>query len=171
MTRKAFTLIEMVIVILIAAILAAIAIAQAPNLPQLRLNLAANKLKSDIRFAQSYALATQQRTRIDFTTLANSYSIYRESSPGNWVILTNPLQKNNFTVALNQSDFSGVTISGVNFVAANYHLVFDASGIPYGYNPAGGATTALSSAGTVTLSGNGTRTISVEPQTGKVSIP
>lgn len=170
MSRQGFSLVEFIVVITLMAILAVAATVQAPNLAGLRLPQAAVKLKSDIRYAQSYAIAYQQRTRIAFTTSTNSYVIYREPTAGSWVTLLNPLTRNNFTVQFGSGDFSGVAISQVNFGGANFHLVFDSAGTPFGYNPTNGAVAALASAGSVQLSGTSTtQTVSVTPQTGRAS--
>lgn len=168
--KKGFSLVELIIVMLIAAIMAVVAITQAPSIKGVRLIQAADKVKSDIRYAQSFAISSQQRTRLAFDTAASSYTVYREQSAGNWVILADPLTRGNFTVDLNQNQFKGVTISSVNFVSANYHLVFSGAGLPFGYNPSGGLVTALSVSGTVVLSGDTIKTIAVTPVTGKVSL-
>lgn len=167
--KRAFSLVELVVVMLIVGIIAVVAIVNSISVFGVRLTQAADKVKSDIKFVQSYALATQQRTRIAFDTAANSYTVYREPTTDNWVVMLDPLTKANFVVSLNQNPFKGVTISSATFVNANYHLVFDRAGIPWGYNPSGGAVTQLASAGTVVLSGNGTKTITVEPVTGKTA--
>lgn len=170
MKQRAFTLVELIIILLITGILAAVAIINAPDLPKMRTEQAAHKVKSDIRYVQNYALASRQRTRVDFSAAADNYTVYREPSAGNWEILANPLTGNDFIVSFASGEYAGVSISTVNFVSAGYNLVFDAAGIPYGYDPSGGAATALSSTGTVVLTGNTTKAVSVAPRTGNVSI-
>jgi hypothetical protein len=130
---------------------------------------ASNKLKSDIRFAQNYALSTQKRTRVSFDRALNLYNLYWEQSLGNWVNITNPTTKQDFTVNLNQGDYLGVTISSVDFGGTDNSLVFNAGEVPYGYT-SGGASSVLVSNGTVVLSGGQTKTVTVLPQTGKVSV-
>lgn len=170
MKAKGFTLIELVMILVIAAILAAVSMSNLTNLSSVRLGQAGRKIKSDIRFAQSYSLTSQQRTRVAFDTGANNYTLYREQSSGNWVVITNTLTRGNFTVALGSGDFSGVSISAVNFVSSGYNLLFDAEGAPYGYNPSGGSSTKMTSSGSVTVSGGAsTQVISVSAQTGAVS--
>lgn len=170
---RGFTLIELVIVILIAVILAITATVQSPNLPSLRTEWAAYKIKSDIRYAQSYAVASQKRTRVSFDVNAESYSIYVEDSPGNWVLMTDPLTKKSFTVDFKQSEFRGINIVSTYFNGANYGLLFDASGTPYSYDSSGG-TTMLSTTGNVTLLGYRSSisftTVYVTPNTGMVFI-
>jgi hypothetical protein len=138
------------------------------DLTAIRTAQAAYQLNSDIRFAQSYAIASRKRTRINFNTGTNSYSIFTEASPGNWANITNPLTKQNFMVNFGQGDFVGVSITQVNFAGLDNDLVFDATGTPYGYS--GGSASELSSNGTVSLSGGQDKIITVTPQTGMVSI-
>lgn len=169
--RKGFTLIELVMVLVIIAILAAVSMPNLTNLSIVRLGQAGRKIKSDIRFAQSYSLTSRQRTRVAFDTGANNYTLYREQSPGSWVVITNTLTRQDFTAALGSGDFSGTSISAVNFVSSGYNLLFDAEGAPYGYNPSGGAATKMTNSGSVTVSGGAsTQVISVNAQTGTVSV-
>ena len=166
--KKGFTLIELVMVILILGIISAVILLRTPSLPTFRSDQAAYKIKSDIRYAQSYALTAQKRTRISFDVGAETYTVYYESSPGNWTIMTDPLKKSNFVVDFTEQEFKGIDIISTDFAGTNFGLVFDAAGIPYGYNPSDGSTAALSSEGSVSISGS--ISIKVEPNTGKVTI-
>lgn len=165
--RRGFTIIELIMLILIMAVLAAV-IMQRSNLSNIRATEAAYKIKSDIRCAQSFALATQKRTRISFDVNADTYSVYYESSPGNWAFMTDPFRQKDLVVDLTSGEYRGTDVTQVNFGGSNLDLVFDAAGKPYSYNPAGGAVAELSTQGTVTL-GNG-QSVNVEPKTGKASI-
>lgn len=166
--KKSFTLIELVILILVLAIIAIFVSTQSTDLGPVRVMAASNKLKSDIRFAQNYALSSQKRARVSFDRALNRYNIYWEQSVGNWINIIDPTTKQNFTVNLNQGDYLGVTITSVDFGGADNSLVFNAGGVPYGYT-SGGVSTVLTTNGTVVLSGTQTRTVTVIPQTGKVS--
>jgi prepilin-type N-terminal cleavage/methylation domain-containing protein len=168
MRGRGFSIIELVIAIVVLAVVSAIVMLQPPDLAGMRLSQAAHKLKSDIRFAQTYALACQKRTQVSFNRAGNNYSVLWEQSPGSWANTLNPLTKQNFIVNLGQGDYAGVRITQVDFGGADNNLVFDAGGIPYGY-PSGGSATALSNNGTVTLSAGQTKVITVVPQTGKAS--
>jgi len=163
---KGFTIIEVVIIILILAIIAVVVFNSQGDIGSLRSRQAAYKIKSDIRFAQNYAVSTQNNTRISFDPSAESYSIYTESSPGSWTLVTDPLKKVPFSVVFNQDGFSGVDLIQTNFNSTNYGLMFDAAGIPYGYS--GGSYSALSSQGSVSLSDS--VMVYVEPQTGEVAL-
>ena len=166
--RQGFTLIELIMVLLVISIVAAVILSPKQNILGIRTRQAALKISSDIRYAQSYALSSQQRTRLAFDAGADKYDVYIETSSGSWSYATDPLSKDNFSVDFTARDFSGVDIVQVLFNSIDYHLVFDASGTPYSYNPAGSTSNLLINTGVVTL--GGAVSVKVEPQTGKVSI-
>lgn len=168
--KKGFTLIELVMVLLVVAIIAVIASTRITSLTTIRARTAAYKIKSDIRYAQSYALATQQRTKVDFNASQESYGVYYEQTPNadDWAIMTDPLTRKNFTVDLTQTEFSGANITGTNFDGTNYDLAFDKASTPWSYNPSDDSETQLSSEGSVSLSGG--ISVTVQPNTGKVEI-
>ena len=161
------TLVELVVVLVLLAIIAIVAVVRGPSIPVAQTNQAAAKIKSDIRYAQSYALSSQARARISFDADAESYNVYYESG-GSWTLLTDPQTRGDFTVDLTVSEFSGVDIVQTDFNGTDYGLVFDAAGAPYGYDPSDGSTAALSSQGSVTLGGS--VTVTVQPNTGRAKV-
>lgn len=167
MIKNGFTLIELVIIIVILGILAGVAIPKI-DLTNLRINLAAEKVQSDIRYTQRLAMDIQKRTDIVFSTTNDNYTVYIEDSPGTWVAATDPRTRDNFTVQLNQDEFAVVDITAVFFNAANRALLFDKFGTPYDYNITTGVATLLLDPAWVRL--NGTRDIRVTQNTGKVSL-
>ena len=164
---KGFTLIELVMVMVIMAIIGVLVMSPKSFLTQTRETDAASKIKSDIRYAQGFALSTQKRTRVAFNTTTESYSVYSENSPGSttWTLINNPLTRANFTVNLT-TDFPGLNISVVNFNGAGNGLVFDSAGRPYSCNSTGSGVILLGTSGTITF-GGGT-VLTVIPNTGKV---
>jgi len=167
---QAFTLIELVMVMIILGIIGVAVLAPKQNLSGIRQTQAALKIRSDLRYAQGYALSTQKRTLVSFDLTNQAYSVYAETSPGSgsWSAspIPDPLSKEGFTVKLNTADFAGVSIAQTNFNSAGNSLVFDNAGKPYGSSSSGGSISALTGQGSVTLSGGGT--VTVEPNTGKV---
>jgi Tfp pilus assembly protein FimT len=161
-----FTFIELVMIMLIVAIIGTLVMRPISYLSQIREIDAAKKVKSDVRYAQSYALSTQKRTRASFDTVGDIYNIYYESSPGVWTLMTNPLTNGNFTVNIASAEYSGVNLTQTNFNGVGNGLVFDDAGIPYSCNSVGGAIAILASQGSITFSGG--TIVTVEPNTGKV---
>jgi len=153
MSNKGTTLVELVMVIVILAALAVVAIPRMVNMPGLRVNMAARKIQSDIRYTQSLAISTQMRAGINFRAAADSYSVYIEDTAGNWSRVVEPLTKEDFVVNLNSGDFKDVQIELVYFNGYNKALVFDKWGNPYGYELSAGAATPLNNPAGVRLSG------------------
>ncbi|MFH1868441.1 MAG: GspH/FimT family pseudopilin, partial [Candidatus Omnitrophota bacterium] len=147
---KAFTLIEVIMVVVVMSVLIAV-LASVRNSPlQNRVAAASQKIKSDIRYAQSYAVASQDRTRVSFDSSADSYSVYVEQAGGSWSLMSEPLTNETFTVGFtSRSEYFNVDIVSTDFDGSGYGVVFDAGGVPYSYNPSSGAIAILSSEGSV----------------------
>ena len=161
--KTGFTLMETIMVMVIAVILAAVVAVRWSPFDTIKLNSATRKVAADIRYAQKVAISTQTRAAILFN--ANGYDIYQNyasvipaPSPGD------PCSDSggNFQVAFNAgrcSNYSGVTIT---LPAAN-PIAFNTLGTPV---DSGG--TAIANQ-TVTVTYNGTQQITVEAGTGRVS--
>ncbi|MBU1853798.1 MAG: prepilin-type N-terminal cleavage/methylation domain-containing protein [Candidatus Omnitrophica bacterium] len=167
MNKRGFTLIELIFIIAVVGILAAIAIPKI-DLTNLRINLAAEKMQADIRYTQRLAMDIQKRTRVSFSTASDNYTVYIENSPGSWITATDPRTRGNFTIQLNQDEFVGVDITWVFFNVANRDLLFDMFGTPYDYNTATGIATPLADPARVRV--NRRRDIRVTQNTGRVFI-
>lgn len=163
--QRGFTLIELVMIITLLAILAAVAIPQFSGYGAIKQGNAVLKIASDIRYAQNRATTTQQRSRVSFT--ANDYTI---NYCANYTSSTctcaawSPVK----TIDLS-SDFSGVTIGTM----VGNCIEFDSLGRPY-YNagcanPATLCTTSAGATVAVIYSGEANKTVTVQTQTGMVS--
>lgn len=154
-----FSLLELVVVISVIAILAASLI---PRISSDALTIAAQaeQVASDIRYTQSLAMTQGQRYRVNFPS-TTTYTITDTSG----VATFSPGAGNTSAVTLQQS--AVITLPPTNL--ANSLVAFDGRGIPY---TDAGATTVLASAATITLTqGSSTRTITIQPQTGRVDVP
>ncbi len=171
MNNKGFTIAELVVVIIIAAILAAVAVPQFGRYwAGIKTGNAAMKIASDVRYAQNRATTTQRRARVTFSSsttyniqscpIAAPYSTSTCKCPdpadNQWVSAAG------FPVNLNNTEFSGVTITAP---AAGSWLEFDSLGKPY-INPCSTTSTGINI--TLLYSGS-TETIIVTQQTGMVS--
>ena len=176
MDDRGFTIIELVLVIIVAAIIAAVAVPQFSRYwAGIKLGNATMKIASDIRYAQNRATTTQQRSQVNFAAGGISYTInscaiadYTSSTcncgGAGWSLVK--------TIDLSD-DFKDVTISGV----VNNCVEFDSLGRPYYNTTCNTATSCNTSAGTgpprpditVQYSGAPNETITVQTQTGMVS--
>jgi type II secretion system protein H len=158
---EGFTLVELLIVIVILGVAAAIAVPLASAAANLQLRSAVNMLAADLEYAKSQAIGTGQRHGVVFDIAAQTYRIVNASGD----TIAHPVKKG-FPYIVN---FSGdarlgqVTIAQVDFDGTST-VSFDYLGSPYN------SASALDS-GSVTLRAGGVdRTVSVEAVTGFISI-
>lgn len=172
--ERGFTLVEVVLIIVLLMILAAGALPRAGNMAGTKAAATARKLQSDIAYAQQLAMVQNQRYRVYFNTPpqtpASGYSVVNNADgDGVWgeagEFAVDPANSvANLSVTLNAGDYAGITISAVGFSGS--YVEFSTLGVPY---DGGGA---LAAAKSVSVAGGGvTRTVTVQPQTGKVSSP
>lgn len=161
---RGFTLIELVVIIVIVVLLAAAAVPRLANMTGMKASASARRLQSDVVYAQNLAMSQSQRFRIVFLS-ATSYEVRDQSG----VLAMNPDGGAGFVVTTE----TGITLSwNLNgSTAINRGVEFDGLGRPYLYAGVTPSTTALAS-GTVTVTGGDTaQTVTVQPQTGRVSTP
>lgn len=150
-----FTLIELIAVLIIVSILAAIII---PRLTMQSLNLSAiaAQLATAIRYTQSLSMSQGQRYRINFAS--GSYQI----TDINGVAIVYPVTGSAAAIQV-----SPATLSGYNPPLTNNYVAFDSQGVPYVDNisPA----TALVANAVITLTeGGATSNLTITPETGRV---
>jgi prepilin-type N-terminal cleavage/methylation domain-containing protein len=174
--QKSFTIVELVMVIVLIGIIASVTLVSMPDMESIRIAQAANKIKSDIRFAQRLAMQLQRRTAILFVAASDSYSIAIENTYGaaNWdftnVKAKDPLTQQDFDVQLNSGDFQGVDITTVLFNSANYALMFDRNGDPYSLQPGAPFTAAALSEPAEIILNTNRKYILVKQGTGRVNV-
>jgi len=155
----AFTLVEILVVIVILAIAAAVVVPNLGSAADIQVLSGARRIAGDLEYAQNYAIATGDSVTISFRDKddpnANSYIVSNTSGT-----LTHPINKTDYVIVFSSIDgMSGVSIDSVNF-DGNSNVTFDALGAP-----------SNASDGTVTLSsGSDTYRITVVPVTGRVLV-
>ena len=159
--NDAFTLIELITILVIVGILAVAIVVSTTAKGPIRLEAACQRLASDLRYMQQMAMAEQVRFGISLDTSQETYFGYR--------INTSNKAKSPYTQADLEIDFdemrefNDIEITSTNFSDA---IEFDSMGAPY--NASG---VALSSEGIITLTdGTNSRTVRIEAVTGKVKI-
>ena len=159
----AFTLIEIIIVMVILVIAAMLAVPMVSSAAGMQLQSAANILSADLEYAKSLAITRQRSYSVVFNVGNNSYEIH--DSDG---VITHPMQSSKpFSVdfdadsRLNRVEITDADIDGVATIT------FDYLGSPY----SGSGTTTPLNSGVVTLQADTiTMTVNVEPVTGYITV-
>lgn len=161
-TEWAFTLIELVIVVLIIGIGAALAVPMMSSASGMQIRAAGAMVSADLEYAKSMAISRGQRYAVVFNAAGETYEI---RDPNNTVI-EHPVKKGfNYQIDFaNDGRLDRVDLVSANFDGTNT-VKFDYLGSPYN-----GADGNLNT-GTITLrAGNRTKTVTIEPVTGFISV-
>ena len=156
---RGFTLVEILVVVLILAIVAAVVIPQAVNSSDVQVISGARLVASDLQYAQNWAITTQAPVTVTFDTVGNSY-LLETLVDGKSDPVIHPMTKVAYAVNFaTQGGFSRLDVVSASFPTPDIQVVtFDALGSP-------------SSSGTVVLqAGPNVYRIDVAATTGKVSV-
>jgi prepilin-type N-terminal cleavage/methylation domain-containing protein len=168
-TKRAFTLIEILTVVTILAVTAAIIIPQLGSRNDMKAAAGARVIMSDLIWAQNRAISTQQKVYVIFSS--QTYTIWYKDSTGVLQKCTNPLSQGTYTQTFGQKNtpLADVSIYGTPSFNGQTSLCYDEVGTPYGYDGAG--ETIMTSAGTLQVAAGEQRlTVSIEGYTGEASV-
>lgn len=165
-SKKTFTLTEIVMVLLIVGILSFVATTQFNVYYNVKLEGAAKKLISDIRYIQTVAVSMHTDTSIVFNTSTDTYqAYYYDSGTSSWLTVKDPFS--NYDLAVNfvtDPQYTGIDINIANFAGFST-LQFNWRGFPQDSSG-----TDLTVTGLVVLRYKGnTVTINISPKTGKAT--
>ncbi len=133
-SRTAFTLVEILCVIVLLAIVAAIVLPGAASADESGVAAsAARTLMADLLYAQSRAISTHACHYVVFDSTNDSYSV-QFCSGASALPVTDPETSQPMNSSNNLTRLGGATITQFN-VGPNAGIVFDAMGIPYAYSP------------------------------------
>jgi prepilin-type N-terminal cleavage/methylation domain-containing protein len=160
----AFTLVELMIVLVILGIVAAVAVPLYTSTASIQLKTAANMIASDLEYAKSMAMSTGRSFSVVFddSTLVEGYRI----KDANGQVIPHPVHIGaDYIVSFaNDSRLNKVNIESATFGSTST-VKFDYMGAPYD-----GSNNPLNS-GSVLLRAEGNpMTVRVEPVTGYISI-
>jgi len=169
--HRAFTLVEILTVVVILGIASAIVVPQLGSRDDLRAASATRQVMADLIYAQSRAISTQHKHYIEFA--GNQYTISsRPDDSSSLTTITHPITKEPYvqTVGVANTPLEKVKINSINFASTSW-VCFDEFGAPFTYDPNTNTLTTMSSIGTIEI-GCGTEklTISVEPYTGDTNV-
>lgn len=161
--RRAYTLVEMLIVLIVLGIASATVIPSIGSTDVLRVQATVRSIVADINVAQSDALARQQPRAIIFDPVTNTYAVIEV--PGSTI---EPIGNTIKTVDLkDRRKFHDSRLVSAAFSGSNNVLIFDELGGPV--SDVGG--NIPSPGGTIVVSGSGSvYNINVEAYTGRVSV-
>lgn len=158
--KKGITLLELIMVMIIAGILASAAIPRLRGLETVKVSSASKVLAQDMRYVQQYAMTRHLHTRIVFNLTNESYYAQEENAANSsaWVNIKSPFTRANMTLDFTRDPrFAGTLIDSANF-SGQTNVTFNWTGAP-----AGGGSVAVSFKGV-------NRTVTVENETGLVRL-
>ena len=159
--KKAFTMVEIIVVVIILSIASLIAIPMLSSAASTQVRSAANVLAADIEYAKNLAISRQKDYSIVFDVANNTYEIQDENAN----VIDHPMTGRSYTVNFaNESRLSRVTIGSVSF-DSSATLTYDYLGSPYN-----GASTPLNSGQIVLEADDYSMTIEIQAVTGYLTI-
>jgi prepilin-type N-terminal cleavage/methylation domain-containing protein len=168
---RGYTLVEILIVVIILGIASSLIIPSMGSAQVLRVQASMRAVVADITFAQSDALAYQERRAVYFDIPNNRYAVIQVTGavldPVNDILFDTTRHSGRMEVDLNEPRFGGATIVSADF-DGDSALIFDELGGPV-QTPTGDAP---GLGGTIRIEGaDGTAwEITVEAYTGRVSV-
>lgn len=166
-----FTLIEIIIVVVILGIAAAIAVPMLSSAADMKARAAANRIAADLEYAKGLAVTHQTGYAVVFDPGNESYDI-RKSPYGTGDIIVNPVRSDSsYVVDFGaDSNFERVNIVSANFDSDSSDAVtFDYLGTPF--HGVGIVSGNMLNSGRITLKVDDfTVYVDVEPMTGYVTI-
>ena len=185
----AFTLVEILVVVVILGIAAAVIVPQMGTRDDLRVDGARRMLMADLIYAQNRSISTQTRHFVVFnnTTYPHTYRIVTNLSTANpnGTPVQHPVtHADDFQIVFggNAPDntpniprgLEMVRLGDVKFEGNHNVICFDELGGPYFYDAPTGTSTATSTSGGSKIDitcGTFTRSVTIEPYTGEVLAP
>lgn len=168
---RAYTLVELLLVILIMGIAGALVIPQTSQAHVLRIHAAVRTLVADISYAQTDALAYQQRRAVIFDAEENTYTVAEVTVSSGGDVTYTPLflaggPNGDHIVDFDSRSFDGAALRAADF-DGNSVLIFDEIGAPV----LDAATDASAGLGTIYIEGSmSVFKIEVLPYTGQVRV-
>lgn len=167
MSRKAFSLIELVVVMGLIVILAVVSMIAINSLGVVRLDAAVRRMEADIKYAQSLALSMAQWYGVSFEAdPGNTYTVYLTDGTTDTVIKDPAATQKDFSINL-PDEYDGVIIESVD-IGGGSKVEFHPRGYPYTDK---NDLLPITATGVVTIEYRGaSKAIMIAPNTGRISI-
>ncbi len=175
-SKKGFTLLELVLVIVLIGILSVFVVPMLPNVTTMKAGSFADKLRADIRYAQSLAMRGNDRVRVYFngtggggvTAPATGYAVAYDSSStnncGSFASVSDPSGSGNLTVMLMSGSFANISVTPTTAC-----VEYDTLGRPYDCSGNLGSCITTASASNITITVNPSGGVTITAQTGAVN--
>jgi prepilin-type N-terminal cleavage/methylation domain-containing protein len=172
--KSAFTLVEILMVVIILGIASAIIVPNLGTRNDMNVAAAARVIMADLMYAQNRAIVTQSMTYVPITVATQQYAITSSKPNASPVVyVMNPVTGQNYITKFSSATNPGLqpaALQAVN-IDAKACIAFDELGQPYSWDPATGNSTALVNPATIPVKcGNFLLTVSVEPYTGALTV-
>lgn len=169
---RAFTLIELIIVLMILGITTALAAPMLSGRDDVHVEAIARRVTSDLQYAQNLAVVTQRVTFVRFE--ADRYVVLQRDDAGELTPIRHPIEQTDFVVTFGQAGREQVmrrgSLGGVSFEGGPM-LAYDSLGSPMAYDEDNDALAELTAPGTVRVTaGEFAATAVVTPYTGEVQV-
>ena len=171
---RGYTMIELMGVVIIAGIAAAVILPQLSDDSEYQVDAAGRMLLADLTYAHNYAIATQQYTYVTFP-VNTQYELCNSVYPS-VTTLTSPITHEAYTIVLAQGSASALSMVKFSSWTVSSHsyptIAFNEIGEPYACDSSGNLTSLTSGAtiNVISTENNYQRTITVQPNTGEMSI-
>jgi len=166
-TRRGFTLIEILAVVVILGIISAVIIPQISSRDDQRAAAVARGVMSDLLYAQNRAIAQQKVHYVKFDVANKNYKVLDVFSPAH--VINNPVDGSTYQVNFAAGSLQQMTLQSASFDGQPV-LAFDVMGIPQTVNATTGAMTPMTSGSVVVKSGTYTMTVTVSPYSGELTV-
>jgi prepilin-type N-terminal cleavage/methylation domain-containing protein len=168
--RRAFTLIEVLAVVVILGIASVAILPQIATRDDQRAASAARVLMSDLLYAQNRAVAQQRVHFVQFDAAAQTYKVLDALTPAS--VIKHPVDGSTYVVKFGPASTAG--LAQMQLASAGFDgqpvLAFDVMGIPQSVNPATGTMTPLTAGSVVVRSGVFSLTVTVSPYSGELTV-
>ena len=165
--RNAFSLIEMLAVVMILAIASAVILPQIGSHDDIKLSAASRELTADLLYVQNRAVSTGKTLYVVFDVSTGTYEAMESIEPRK--TLVHPTSHEPFRVSVGADALGGTSIRSADFDGQTV-LAFDALGTPYQYSFSSRVLSPMKEGSIVLACGPQTITVTIAPFTGVVKV-
>jgi prepilin-type N-terminal cleavage/methylation domain-containing protein len=168
--KTGFTLVEILAVVVILGLAAAVILPRVGNHANLRASSMTRVIMADLAYVQSRAVTTQRPHYVRFDLVNNRYEVLDRLTASGEQIIAHPVDKAPFVVPLGGArtdPLRDVVLDAVTFDGRPV-LKFDELGSPHSFDPDTFTSTPLAAGSVRVKSHEFTMTITVEPYSGEL---